>query len=427
MVESAAGLPAQDKLSLREARRIALAAQGFGRPRRSGLKTRKHIDEVLGQIGLLQIDSVNVLARAHYLPLFSRLGPYNPALLDRAAWDRRRRSLFEYWGHEASLLPLALQPLLRWRMARAERGEGIYRSLAQLARERPEFIETVYREIEERGPCGAGELEAAARGTTGWWGWSDAKVAVEYLFWAGRVTTATRRGFERLYDLPERVFAPDILGQPTPSEPEAHRALLRIAGRALGVATESDLRDYFRLDAQDSKARIPELVEEGALLPVKVEGWTQPAYLDPQAAAARRIRAQSLLSPFDPLVWERDRTERLFDFRYRLEIYTPAAKRQHGYYVLPFLLGESLVGRVDLKADRQNRTLLVAAAHHEPSAKPDEVAAALSEELSVMAGWLGLDRILVAPRGDLAGPLARHHPSPIDPGPSDSGPSDPGP
>lgn len=401
-------------LSLREARRIALAAQGFGRQRREGLKARRHIDDVVGQIGLLQIDSVNVLARAHYLPIFSRIGSYEPLLLDKAAWDRRRRSLFEYWGHEASFLPLALQPLLRWRMARAARGEGIYRSLAHLARERPDFIEAVYREIEQRGPCGAGELEMAARGTTGWWGWSDAKVAVEYLFWAGRVTTSTRRGFERLYDLPERVFAPEILNQPTPSEEEAHRALLRIAARASGIATESDLRDYFRLDAKDSKARIPELVEEGTLIPVQIEGWQQTAYLDPEAASPRRIQARSLLSPFDPLIWERDRTERLFDFRYRLEIYTPAAKRQHGYYVLPFLLGERLVGRVDLKADRQNRRLLVAAAHHEPWAKPGEVAAALAEELSVMAGWLGLECIEIAPNGDLAVPLAQHHPAVSD-------------
>ncbi len=389
-----------EQLTRKDATRIALAAQGLCRARRAGKKTSAHIGQVLARIGLLQIDSVNVLMRAHYLPLFSRLGPYDPGLLDAAAWQASRRTAFEYWGHEASLIPLALHPFFRWRMARAAQLQGIWSGVALLARERPDFIEDIRREVERRGPLSAGDIGQASKG--GWWGWSETKIALEFLFWAGRVTTATRRGFERVYDVPERVIPGEILNLPTPLEADAHRHLIGVAARALGVATEADLRDYFRLDPASAKPRIAELVEAGALTPVEVEGWRQRAYLDPAWTAPRRPAASALVSPFDPLIWERDRTERLFDFRYRLEIYTPAHKRQHGYYVLPFLLGDTFAARVDLKAERKLRVLRVAAAHLQPGGDRDETASALIAELAVMSDWLSLDRIVVDDRGDLA-------------------------
>jgi len=393
----------KDSLSLAEARRIALAAQGFAEPRpEAGARLdRRHLGAVLRRVGLFQIDSVNVLVRSHYLPLFARLGAYPAALLDGAVWNGcrpRNRALFEYWGHEASLLPVELQPLLRWRMQRAEAGIGTWREVARVGRERRDLVEAVFADVAERGPIGASELTAVeGRGRSAWWGWSDGKRALEYLFWAGRITTAGRRqaGFERLYDLPERVLPETVLAVPTPSEEEAHRALLLVAARALGVATESDLRDYFRLDAADARVRLAELVEAGELIPVSVEGWGKPAYLDPAARLPRRVEVPgALLSPFDSLVWERPRTERLFGFRYRLEIYTPAEKRQHGYYVLPFLLGDRLVARVDLKADRSAKALAVHAAHAEPGIDAAATAEALQRELATMALWLGLERVV---------------------------------
>jgi uncharacterized protein len=398
-------MPARpETLSLKAARRIALAAQGFGRPRPTGPVTSRDVQRAIGRTGLLQIDSVNVLARAHYLPLFSRLGPYPRQLLDQAAWGRPRR-LFEYWAHEASLLPLALHPLLRWRMARAERGEGVWGHIRPFARERRPEAEAILRRIAEEGPMAASDL-GAPKGPGGWWGWSEAKSAVEWLFWAGRLTTATRRSsFERVYDLPERVLPRGILEAPTPTPEDAHRELLRLSARALGVATASDLRDYFRLKPADAAPRLKELVDAGLLLPVKVEGWTQAAYLDPDAAASRRLQPQALLAPFDPVVWERSRSERLFDVRVRLEIYTPAHKRTHGYYVLPFLMGQRIVARVDLKADRAAGVLRVLAAHAEPH-MPKDAPAALAGELAAMAGWLDLDRVVSEPRGDLAPALA---------------------
>jgi uncharacterized protein YcaQ len=395
-----------DRISRREATRIALAAQGLNRARRTGAKTRSHVRQVVDRIGLLQMDSVNVLARAHYMPLFSRLGAYDPAALDTAAWERRGRSFFEYWAHEASLLPMSLQPFMRWRMARAERLEGIYGGIARIVREKPDFVETIYREVEQRGPVAASDLDRSTHKGSSWWGWTETKIALEYLFWAGRITTATRRGFERAYDLTERVIPCTIHALPTPGEADAQRHLIAVAARALGIATEPDLRDYFRLDPADSKARVAELVEAGQLVTVTVEGWRNPAYLDPEAARPTRVAARALISPFDPLIWERDRTERLFGFRYRIEIYTPAHKREFGYYVLPFLLGDRLVGRVDLKADRKAGVLRVAAAHLEDHAHAGRTAEALAEELRQMAGWLNLGDVAVEPRGALAATLA---------------------
>ncbi len=393
-------------LSADEARRLALAAQGFADPRPRGAPDGAALRRAVERLGVLQIDSVNVLVRAHYLPLFSRLGPYATDLLDAAAYGGRRRTLFEYWGHAASLLPVALQPLLRWRMARAARGEGNYGALARFARERRAYVDAVLAEVAARGPLTASELSEGGRGQGSWWGWSDGKHAVEWLFWAGMLTTAYRRGFERVYDLPERVLPRRILAAPDPEPAEAQRALLLRAARALGVASERDLRDYYRIPPADARARLREAVEAGELLPVSVEGWSHSAYLHPEARAPRRVAARALLVPFDPLIWERARTERLFGFRYRIEIYTPAARRVHGYYVLPFLLGERLVARVDLKADRQAGCLRVLAAHAEPGQARAEVAAPLRAELDLMAGWLGLARVTLGRRGDLL-PLLR--------------------
>jgi uncharacterized protein YcaQ len=389
-------MPSRTHITLAQARRIALAAQGLhqGRP---AAATRRHVSRALQRSHLLQIDSVNVLVRAHYMPLFSRLGAYDRGLLEKTAYHPKKREAFEYWGHEASLIRLDLQPLFRWRMERAARGEGTYGGLARFGREKRAFIEEVRREIEARGPTGAGELSIGGKGQGSWWGWSDGKRALEWLFWAGQVTTATRRGFERLYDLPERVLPSEILNIPTPSAEEAQRELLRLSIQALGIASERCLRDYFRLEPQDAKARIPELVEAGDLIPVMVEDWG-PVYLDPQAKIPRRVEARALVSPFDPIVWERTRTERLFDFRYRIEIYTPAEKREFGYYCLPFVLGERIVARVDLKADRAAGNLIVHSVHPEASVVPEEIAPALGDELRLMAEWLNLGSI-TTPKG----------------------------
>jgi uncharacterized protein YcaQ len=390
----------KEKLSLAQARRIALAAQGFADPRPNGTVDRRHLKRVLSRTALFQIDSVNVIVRAHYMPLFSRIGPYPRLLLDEAA-SRRPRALFEYWAHEASFLPVEMYPLLRWRMERADRAEGIWKGVATFMREHADLVKAVHTEVAQRGPLAASDFDGE-RGEGGWWGWSNAKRALECLFWSGRVTTAGRRTtFERLYDLPERVLPKHVLEIPTPSVEDAHRELLRIAARSLGVATASDLRDYFRTSPADSDPRIAELVEAGDLVPVKVEGWGSKAYLDPNARFPRRITAQALLAPFDPVIWERSRAERLFDFRYRIEIYTPSHKRVHGYYVLPFLLHDTLVARVDLKADRQTGTLRALAAHAEPGASA-ETAEALLGELKSMAAWLGLEQVEIAKSGDLA-------------------------
>ena len=393
----------KDKISLAMARRIALGAQGFNDPRPGGTPDRRHLARVLSRTGLLQIDSVSAVVRAHYMPLYSRLGPYPLSLLDNAAVTRRR-AVFEYWAHEASFLPVETYPLMRWRMQRAEQGDEMYLGLAKWGRERSELIEEIYKEVAERGPIAASDIEGH-KGNGGWWGWSEAKHAFEWLFWAGRITTAYRRGFERYYDLPERVLPQAVLDLPVPSVEDAHRELLRISARAHGVATSGDLRDYFRLSPADMKGRLEELVELGELLPVRVEGWDKPAYLHKDARLPRRIEARALLAPFDPVVFERSRTERLFNFHYRIEIYTPADKRQYGYYVLPFLLGDRIVARVDLKADRPASVLRVHAAYSEPGAPP-ETAAQLFEELRQMQDWLGLESIQVTPAGDLGQPLA---------------------
>jgi uncharacterized protein YcaQ len=393
-----------DSLTAAQARRVALAAQGFARPR-PVTPDRRDLLKIIERLGVVQIDSVNVVSRTHYLPAFSRLGAYPRPLLEELAWAKKR-PLFEYWAHEASLLPLSAQPLLRWRMDDARNGAGVWKGIARFLRERREFVDRVLDEIRDRGPLSASELEIGHKGQGGWWGWSEAKRAVEGLFWTGELTTATRRGtFERVYGLPEKVIPRRILDLPTPSREAAQRQLVLTAARAMGVATERDLRDYFRLGVAETKARVAELVEDGGLLPVTVKGWREPAYLDPAARRPRRVETTALLSPFDNLIWFRERTERMFGVRFRIEIYTPAEKRQHGYYVLPFLEDEAITARVDLKADRKALALLVQAAHAEPWATPD-TAARLAAERTLMAGWLGLERVQVQPRGDLARALA---------------------
>jgi uncharacterized protein YcaQ len=394
-----------ERLPAALARRIALAAQGFADPRPAGPVTVRQLRRMTERLAVIQIDSVNVLSRSHYLPAFSRLGSYPRAALDDLT--ARRHAVFEYWAHEASFLPVQLQPSLRWRMAAAE--QHAWGNMVRLQRERPEYVAEVLDRVRSDGPLKAGDLAEPRPDRPGaMWNWHDGKIALEWLFFTGEVTATHRTtAFEKVYDLTERVLPPDVLRAPTPEPADAIRELVRTAARALGVATERDLRDYFRLVPAAARQAIAELADARELQPVEVAGWGAPAWLDPAARRPRWIRARALLSPFDSLVWERPRVERIFGFRYRLEIYTPAAKRVHGYYVLPFLLGDRLVARVDLKADRQAGVLRVQAAHGEEGIERPLVAAALTDELRLMADWLELDDIGVADRGDLAPDLAR--------------------
>ncbi len=390
-----------DVLTVAQARRIALAAQGFADPRPRGRPDARALERVLKRVGLLQIDSVNVVSRAQYLPLWSRLGPYPTTLLDRASGKAPRR-LFEYWAHVASLVPVSTQPALRFRMARA--GEQAWGSMRRIADDQPGFVNWVLAEVRDKGPLTAREIEYdVPRRRDHWgWNWSAVKVALEWLFYTGQVTSARRNGaFERVYDLPERVLPAAVVDAPTPTDEEAHRELVRIAARAYGVSTLQCLRDYFRLSPAETTTAVDQLVEAGELTPVRIEGWNRGAYLHSEARIPRRVQARALVGPFDSLVFERTRTEKLFGFRYRIEIYVPAPRRVHGYYVLPFLLGDRLVARVDLKADRAAGVLRVQSAHAEDHA-PDGTATELAAELTAMASWLGLAGVNVVERGDLA-------------------------
>ncbi|HEY4005732.1 MAG TPA: crosslink repair DNA glycosylase YcaQ family protein [Pseudonocardia sp.] len=393
------------------ARRAALAAQGFGQPRPSGVVNRGHLARLMERLKLLQLDSVNVAVRAHYMPVFSRLGAYPMSLLDEAAWAhsaRRPRMLVEYWAHEASLLPVADWPLL---FSGAKR-HGWWRHYRELVEDNPGLAEAVLTAVKEVGPVGAGTLEdmvgGAGRRPRGgsWWGRTEVKRICEFLFGTGQLTTGTRVNFQRLYDLPERVLPPEVLAAPPVDAGEAARRLIGNAAAALGVATEPELRDYYRLGPDICRAAVGELVDAGELEAVAVRGWNAPAYRRPGARMPRAVSACALLCPFDPLIWERARTERLFGFRYRIEIYTPAHKREHGYYVFPFLLDDALVARVDLKTDRVANVLRVPGAFAEPEVAVPRVAAELAAELRLMAGWLDLDDVVVGERGDLVAPLA---------------------
>jgi len=401
-----------DVLSLSQARRVALGAQGLDRPRPAPgtAITMRHVQQVVDRTGLLQIDSVNVLARAHLMPLYSRLGGYDPALLDRASGTAPRR-LVEYWGHMASYVTPTTYRLLEWRQRRYRSEAWGVISGVELAHS--DVVAQIRDLIAARGPMTASQVHALyeadhPRTRTEWgWNWTVAKRALEFLFFTGEVTSARRTpAFERCYDLTARVLPPEVLAAPTIADDDAVRALVEISARAHGVGTVRCLADYFRLRLTPARAAIDELVELGVLLPVTVTGWDRPAYLHADARRPRRATARTLLSPFDPLVFERRRLEELFGMHYRIEIYVPAAQRVHGYYVLPFLLGEQLVARVDLKADRAAGVLQVLAAHREDGA-PGETAAELAVELGELAGWLRLDRIAVAAphRGDLAAGL----------------------
>ena len=405
------------ELSAAQARRAAIAAQGLATARPRGRVDVRHLRRALDALGIVQLDSVNVFSRSHYMPLFSRLGPYPRETLDELTvhQDGRggrpsradRRELFEYWGHEASLIPIDMQPLMRWRMARAD--ELAWTGVARVAEDEPGLVARVLELVREEGPIRASAVGSPKRERRAgeMWNWNDGKKALEYLFFSGQVTAERRVNFERLYDLPERVLPAEVLAMPTPPEDEAQRELLLVAARRLGVASEPDLGDYFRLPRKESKARLAELVEAGALRTVAVKGWDVPAYAPHDLKVPRRIRARALLTPFDSMVWARERTERLFDFRYRIEIYVPAPKRVHGYYVLPFLLGDRLVARVDLKSDRQAGVLRVVGAFAEPGVDAAEVAHELADELRLVSEWQGLGGVKVGRKGDLAPALRR--------------------
>ncbi|MFA6298198.1 MAG: crosslink repair DNA glycosylase YcaQ family protein, partial [Nocardioides sp.] len=357
-----------ETLSRAQARRIALAAQGFLDPRHT-VPTMRTLQRTLDRTGVLQVDSVNVLQRAHYMPLYSRMGPYDVDLLRRAAEQRPRR-LVEYWAHVQAFMPVELWPLMRFRMEafRARRGKWT------VLEDNPELEASLVAEIRDGGAATARDLDDGLPRTKEHWGWnwSNTRHVLDYLYSAGELAIAGRNGqFEVLYDLPERVIPPEVLSRPTPPAEEAHLGLVQRAARSHGVATARCLQDYYRMHIDQVRPAIASLVESGELVPVSIEGWKRPGYLHRDARLPRKVGARALLSPFDPVVWERERAERLFDFHYRIEIYTPAHKRVHGYYVLPFLLGEHIVARVDLKADRRTGRLVVKAAHAEPGAPPE--------------------------------------------------------
>ena len=396
-------------LTAGQARRVAVAAQGFAEAKPRGAVTSAHVKRLISRIQVLQLDSVSVAVRAHYAPVFSRLGAYNRDILDRAAWSHSARSprlLVEYWAHEAALMSVDDWPLLRWRMREYKHG----RWDTDVVKKNPQLADDIVAAVAELGPATAGQIEAhlatEPRRTKGpWWGRSDTKWVAEALFSSGVLTTATRVGFARHYDLTERVVPPEVLARHIPDD-EAIRQLTLRAATALGVGTEADIRDYFRLSPKQIKPAVADLVASGELERVEVDGWTAPAYLKAGQIVPRLDRGTALLCPFDPLIFFRPRVQRLFDFFYRIEIYTPAPKRQYGYYVWPFLLDGRLVGRVDLKADRASDALQVVGAFVEPGAQPGQVAAALATELEAMASWLDLAKMSVGERGDLAAALA---------------------
>ena len=385
-------------LSIAEARRVALAAQGFADPQPSGRVDRRHLRRVMGRLNLLQIDSVPAVIRTQYLPLFSRLGVYRAGLLDQMAYADGE--WFETWAHEASLAPVADEPLLRWEKRRSAEGRT-WESLVKVARTEPGYVAEVLAQVAER-PLAAGELADPRPRSGEWWGSrSLGSVALEWLFRIGAVGVRRRGNFVKVYDLIERVVPAEVLARPDPDPADAQRALLVRSARALGVGTAADLIDYYRMPVRDGRARLAEAVEAGELDVVEVEGWSEPAYLHPQARLPRSVDAATVLSPFDPVVWKRDRAARLWDFEYRIEIYTPAAKRVYGYYVLPVLVGDSLVGRLDLKTDRAAGALRVLGAFSEPGADRAAAAERIRPRLAELAEFVGVGEVRYSRRGNL--------------------------
>ena len=404
-----------NSLSSAEARRLALAALGFdiARPKQAGIS---HVRATATRLGAIQVDSVNVLARAHYLPAFSRYGPYRSAILDDLA--HTKRELFEYWGHAACFLPMDLYPLFRWRM------DNQVDNWAGLDARRQKYVEAVFDEIAEHGPIAARDISIAGKSTGPWWGWSDGRQAVEFLFRQGRIAVAGRRNFERLYDRSERVIPSAMFNAPRITEHDAKKELLVRAARAMGIGTAKDIAQYFHVDGfwdrltvggrkrpGDMRALFDELTAEGRLERVAVEGWKPPGFVVPGARIPRAVDARAIVSPFDPLMWERSWTRAVFGFEYQIEIYVPAPKRVYGYYVLPFLMGDTFAARVDLKADRKSSTLVVHSAYLEPGRDERDVATALAEELRLVARWLSLESIEIGRKGDLARSLKRATPS----------------
>ena len=393
-----------DSLSPALARRVALAAQGFGRSPQPGTVTppvgARQLNALIERLGLLQLDSVNVFERSHYLPAFARLGGYDKSILDRLTF-RPRSAYIEYWAHEAAIIPVEQWPLWRWQMT-AMRERDLERRA--WPRENRLMLDWLRGELATRGPTTASAIEHDANKRRGpWWGWSDVKEGLEYLFGWGEVVTAGRTRFERTYALPEQVLPASILDVEI-SRTDAHRALVERAARSLGIGTAADLADYYRLKAAEVMPAIRELEDDGSLVAVTVAGWDKPAWLHRDARMPRRISHVALLSPFDPVVWHRARAERVFGFHYRIEIYTPAPKRKFGYYTLPLLIDDAIVGRIDLKSDRQSGVLRVQSAWREAEASIDldRVAALLREA----AAWQGLERIEVVRRGDLSDSVA---------------------
>jgi uncharacterized protein YcaQ len=389
-----------ERLSIGQARRMALAAQGFAEARPRGRVDRRHLRKVMRRIQLLQLDSVPVVVRTQYMPLFSRLGPYRAELLDEIAYHGDE--WFEAWSHEASLLPVEMEPWLRWSKASAQEGET-WRHHYRMAQKDPGYIASVLAQVKACGPLAARDLEDPRPRSGTWWGSrSGGTVALDWLFRIGELGIRRDRRFVKQYDLLERIVPAEIRARSTPSFEASLDELLLRSAAAHGIATADDLVDYFRLPVRPAKARLESLAEDGRLLKAEVEGWSRPAYRHPEAKCPRQIRAAALLSPFDPVVWNRKRIKALFDFDYRIEIYTPAKKRKYGYYVLPFLMGEKIVARFDLKTDRETKTLRVLAAHVESNVAFHEVAAAAAKELTALGRFLRTEKIDVGRRGNLA-------------------------
>jgi uncharacterized protein YcaQ len=389
------------RLTLDQARRYALAAQGFTDPRPTGRVDVRHFRRVVDRIGLVQLDSVNVFSRTHYMPFFARLGYYDRAALD--AWLWGSSEMFEYWGHEASLIPTRDHRLWRWRM----NGTFNWERLERMRQDHPQYLDDVLAQVRERGPLRTADLhDPGERDGTSMWGWSRGKVALEALFMGGKVSTAHRRNFVRMYDLTERVIPTEHFEAEDLEPEEAQSILLLRAARSMGVATAADIADYPRIRMPDARPLIERLAAAGELVEVEVQGWDRIAYLHPDAVLPRKVTGRALLSPFDNLIWFRDRVERLWDFFYRIEIYVPEPKRIHGYYVLPFLLDGDLMARVDLKTDRKTGSLLVKGAFAEAGIDKVRAGRELRAELEAIASWLDLDDVRISRNGDLAGQLS---------------------